>query len=121
METPLQMAARLLTALDEMTEQEGMYLRGGYYDLAVEIRQRAEPLVRQLAGMAGLPGVGDLRRQVAAVLAHSERHAAFLREKLEELGAEIRRIDQARHRVAQVAPAYTRSPGAGTQHFQAAC
>ncbi len=120
METPVQMAARLLTALDELTEQEGMYLRGGYYDLAVETRQRAEPLVRRLTGMAGLPALGELRSQVAAVLEHSERHAAFLREKLEELGAEIRRIDQARHRVAQVAPAYSRSPGAGTPHFQAA-
>ena len=120
METPVQMAARLLAALDELTEQEGMYLRGGYYDLAVETRQRAEPLVRQLTGMAGLPGMGGLRPQLTVVLEHSERHAAFLRGKLEELGAEIRRIDQARHRVAQIAPAYSHSPVVVAPHFQAA-
>lgn len=120
METTVQCVARLLTALDELTEQEGMYLRGGFYDLAVETRQRAEPLVRLIASSASLPDIGELRPQVAAVLAHSEQHAAFLRGKLEELGAEIRRIDQARHRIAQVAPAYSHSPGVETPRFQAA-
>jgi hypothetical protein len=120
METPVQMAARLLAALTELIDQEGMYLRGGYFDLAAETRQRADPLVRQLAKMADVPGVGAYRPQVDAVLKRSARHATFLQEKLEELGAEIRRIDQARHRAAQVAPAYAHTRDVVTPRFQAA-
>ncbi len=120
METPVQTTARLLAALDELTGQEGIYLRGGYYDLAMETRRRAAPLVRLLNEMAGKPGMEELRSQVTAVFVHSERHAAFLWEKLEALAAEIRRIDRARHRVAQIAPAYARSLVAEIPNFQAA-
>src|SRR5882672_8490972 len=120
METPVQTADRLLTALEDLTEQEGMYLRGGYYDVAAETRQRAEPLVRQLTSLAGANGVDELRPRVAAMLTRSDRHAAFLREKLAELGVQMRHTDQARHRVARVAPAYSRPPGAALPRFQAA-
>lgn len=120
METPAQTAARLLASLDELTGQEGIYLRGGYYDLAVETRRRAAPLVRLLNDMAGQPGLEELRSPVTALLEQSERHAAFLREKLEALGAEIRRIDRARYRLAQVAPVYAQSLAGEIPNFQAA-
>lgn len=121
METPALKAARLLGALDEMVEQEGMYLRGGYYDLAGEIRQRAEPLVQMLVGLAGQPGVSALGSQVTALVERSDRHAAFMRDKLQELDQEIQRIDQARFRTAQVAPAYTQAAEAIAPRFEAAC
>lgn len=120
MEQPSQKASRLLTALEEMVEQEGMYLRGGFYDLAVELRQRTDPLVQDLAGLAGAPGVDELRPRVAAVLGRSACHDALLAMKMTELSDEIHRIDQARHRTAQVAPAYAAAPAPALPRFQAA-
>ena len=120
MENPVQLAARLLDALDELIEQEGMYLRGGYYDLAVEIRVRAEPLIRQLVSIAGEPGVSDFRPQVAAVIERSDQHDAFLQRKLEDLRAEMKRTEHARRRSAQIAPAYAHSSTTATPRFQAA-
>lgn len=120
METPIQMVARLLTALDELIEQEKMCLHGGYYERAVQIRERSAPIVDQLVKLAYAPGVDAFRPRVAAVVGRSARHAAFLQEKIEELGAEIRRINHARFRAAQVAPAYAPDSGGLAPRFQAA-
>ena len=120
METPAQTATRLLGALQELTGQEGMYLRGGYYDLAADVRRRTAPLVEQLAALAGQPGLPDVRAEVRALVELSERHAAFMREKMSELGAEIRRTDQARQRVAQVVPAYGQPAAPAPKRFAAA-
>ncbi len=119
MEAPALTAARLLRALEELVAQEGMYLRGGYYDIAAETRQRAEPLVQQLVALADLPGVRELAPQVAGLQERSAQHAAFLQEKLVALGAEIRRADQARYQTAQLAPAYAHAADA-VPRFQAA-
>jgi hypothetical protein len=121
MESPGQQATRLLDALDELIGQEGMYLRGGYYDLVVGIRQRTEPIVQQLTALAGQPGVADdCRPRVAALLRLSAEHDAILQGKIEELGAEIRRTDQARYRATQMAPAYAGAHTASLPRFQAA-
>jgi len=114
------MAARLLAALEDLIGREGMYLRAGQYDLVVSNRRRTEPLVRQLAAMADLPGVRELRPLLDATLERSERNAALLREKMQELGYELRRTNQARYRTAQVAPAYSQTAGASTPRFAAA-
>ncbi len=100
----------MLAALDELIAQEGMYLRGGYFDLAMETRERAEPLVQQLVAMAEMSGVTDYIPQVMALVERSDQHSAFIDGKLQELGAEIRRIDQAHHTAQQVVP-YARSTG----------
>jgi hypothetical protein len=110
----------LLVALNELVEQEGMYLRGGSFGLVAGIRQRTDPIVRQLVELSSLPGVSDLRGQVAAVVERSARHSVMLQEKMEGVGAEIRRTDQARHRAAQLVPAYVRPPSAVVPRFLAA-
>lgn len=119
METPLQQATRLLAALDQLIEQEGMYLRGGYYDLATEIRDRTEPLVRQLVRLEGQPGVTGLRPQIETFLTRSASHAAFLQEKMTELRQEISRTAQARQRTNQMRPAYAGTPVLVASRFQA--
>lgn len=120
METATHQAARLLLALEELVEQEGIFLRGGYYDLAAEIRNRAAPLVDQLAGLAGQPGIDSYQPRVAALQTRSAEHADFISRKMIELTVELRRIDEARHRASQVAPAYTRSLDRGTPRWSAA-
>lgn len=119
METPVQQAHRLVHALEQLVEQEGMYLRGGYYDLAVEIRGRTAPVVEQLVRLGAEPGVGDLRARIEAVVNRSAGHATFLQEKMTELTAEIRQIQQARQRSTQVRPAYGRARTIALPRFQA--
>lgn len=119
-ETPFQCAARLLIALDELVAQEGNYLRAGSFVLAAGVRARTEPVVSRLVELSQSPGVPELRGKVAAIVERSSRHAAILEEKIAEFRAEIRRIDQARHRTNQLAPAYVRPPTANPQRFVAA-
>ena len=64
METPVQCAARLLAALNELVDREGVHLRAGSFDLALEVRKRTDPLVRRLVELAGEPGVDDFRTEV---------------------------------------------------------
>ena len=120
METPVQHAARLLIALNELIEQEGLHLRAASYDQVLEIRHRTEPVVRQLVELSGQPGVNQLRVQVNELVERSAAHSRFLQERMDEVGAEIRRTDQARHRAAQLAPAYVRPPGVIVPRFLAA-
>ena len=121
METPLKTANRLLAALGLLVDQEEMYLLGGYYERVAENRRRADPLVRQLVELAGSPGVSQLADRVAALLAQGQRHAAVMAEKMHDLDQEIRRTDQARHRTAQVAPAYKQAPRLEAGRFTRAC
>ncbi len=119
-ESPCQFAARLFTALEELVEQEGMYLRGGFFDLVVDSRRRSAPLVKQLGVLAREPGMADFAPQVAALLERCAIHDAFLQGKMLELTLEIRRIDQARHRTSRVAPAYASFAREAAPQFQAA-
>jgi len=120
METALAKGTRLLSALSDLVDQEDMYLRGGYYDLAVDIRQRSAPLVQQLAESVGEAGVAQLGPQVMALVQRSERHAAFLQEKIREMGHEIRRTDRARQQTAIIAPAYKQAGTEAAGRFRAA-
>ncbi len=120
METPGQTAARLLTVLEELIEQEGRFLRGGHYDLAVETRARAAPFVQRLCATADLPDVAALRPRIDVLIELSGRHAALLQDQLAEIAEEIRRTDQARQRAGQVVPAYARAARRAAPRFLAA-
>jgi hypothetical protein len=119
METPIQESSRMLQALEELIEQEGMYLRGGYYDLAVQVRDRAAPLVQRLIQLDGQTEVATLRPRVDVLLAKSTVHATFLSQKMSELKAEIDHIERVRHRNARMRPAYGRVPSLVPSGFQA--
>jgi hypothetical protein len=120
METPVQCVARLLVALNELVDREGMHLRSGSYSLAAEVRRRTDPIVRRLVELSSSPGVSDFRAEVMAVVERSAVHSALLKEKMDECRAEIRRNDQARRRTAQLVPAYVRNPNGGRARFLAA-
>ena len=120
METNLQCAARLLSALDDLVSQEGTYLRAGSFELAAEMRGRAGPVVERLVELSHFPGVSEMRAKVAAIVERSSHHSAILEEKMAGFRAEIQRTDQARHRTSQLAPAYVRPPDSKKQRFVAA-
>jgi hypothetical protein len=110
METPLQTATRLLTALEDLTAQESVLLRTLDFVDAVALQERAAPLVDQLAVLAGNPEVARLRGQVAAIVDKRQQSRHFLDAQLARLQSELRRIDEARSRLSRVAPAYVVPP-----------
>ena len=106
METPLETARRLLTALDELVMQETMLIRTMDFVEAVEVRERATPLVSRLCALAEDPAVQQLRPHVAALLERSSQNFHFLDSQLQRLQGELDRISSARGRLRKVAPAY---------------
>lgn len=106
METPLQTAARLLTALEDLTAQESVLLRTLDFVDAVAIQERAAPLVDQLSALAIHPEVASLRPKVEGLVERRLKSRHFLDAQLGQLQAELRRIDEARTRLSRVAPAY---------------
>ena len=111
METPVQTAVRLLSALEDFSAQEANLLRTMDFVEAVAVQERAFPLVRMLAELANEPGVAALKPQVAALLARREQNRHFIDAQLARLQSELRRIDEARIRLARLAPAYAGAAG----------
>ncbi|HVU15763.1 MAG TPA: hypothetical protein VHD32_02475 [Candidatus Didemnitutus sp.] len=109
METPVQTALRLLAALEEFAAQEGNLLRSLDIVEAVAIQERAAPLVQALGDLAKHPEVAALRPRVGELLARREQNRHFLDTQLERLQSELRRVDEARQRLAGLAPAYRMS------------
>jgi hypothetical protein len=106
METPVQTAVRLLSALEDMAAQESNLLRTLDFVDAVEIQERAAPLVQKLVELAHHPEVAALQSRVGALLTRRNQNRHFLDAHLAQLQSELRRIDEARVRLAGLAPAY---------------
>ena len=106
METPSETARRLLSALDELVMQETMLIRTMDFVEAVEVRERATPLVARLCTLAEDPTVQQLRPRVTALLDRCSQNFHFLDTQLQRLQGELDRISAARGRLRKVAPAY---------------
>lgn len=107
MESPLQTAQRLLSALEDLASQESILLRSLDLVEAVQISERAAPLVEKLCALAIDPSVAELRPRVEEIVSQRRRNAVLLDSHLERLQGELRRIDEARTRLSRVAPVYS--------------
>ena len=107
METPAQTAVRLLAALEDLALREQANLRNLDLVEAVEMIERAAPLVERLAELAADPAVATLRPRVEAFLEQRRQSAALIDAHLARLQSELRRVDEARQRLARVAPVYS--------------
>ncbi|MBA4137980.1 MAG: hypothetical protein C0518_11740 [Opitutus sp.] len=108
MRSPLQTAQRLLTALEDLASQESVLLRSLDLVEAVQISERAAPLVEELCALvAESPEVAPLRDRVEELVAQRRRSAVLLDSHLSRLQTELQRIDEARNRLARVAPVYS--------------
>ena len=114
METPSQTAQRIITALEEFARQESVLLRSLDLVEAVQISERAAPLVQRLCELAGHPEVAGLRPRVEELVAFRRRQATLLDAHLARLQRELHRINDARVRLSRVAPAYG-GPTAATE------
>ncbi|AOS45087.1 hypothetical protein Verru16b_02163 [Lacunisphaera limnophila] len=106
METPVQTAQRLLTALEELVGQETLLVRTMDFVEAVAVRERAAPLVEKLCALAAVPAVASLRPRVDLLLERSGQNHHFLDAQLARLQGELARVNEARGRLRRVAPAY---------------
>ena len=106
METPFQAASRLLAALEEMAAEEAANLRNLDLVEAVQVIERAAPLVARLVELADEPEVDRLRPRIEVLLRQRRQSAALIDAHLARLQAEMRRVDEARARLTKVAPAY---------------
>jgi len=106
METPIETAQRLLTALEELVMQETLLTRTMDFVEAVEVRERAAPLVTRLCALAEDPVVTALRPRVAGLLDRCSQNYHFLDTQLQRLQGELDRVNSARGRLRKMAPAY---------------
>ena len=114
METPAQLCARLLAALEELAAQEAASLQARDFAAVVHLQERAAPLVAHLAEHG--PAVADdaLRARIAAWLAHRHETGEWLAEQIAHTKAELEKLDAARRRVARLRPAYGSGPAASS-------
>ncbi len=106
METEAQTCSRLVTALEDLADQEAASMRSRDFAAVVEIQKRAGPLVRHLAEHG--PRVADaaFRRRVSAVIQRREMNEAWLSAEIEKTREQLHVLDAGRRRAAQVAPVY---------------
>lgn len=107
MEAPFQAAARLLGALEDLVSRETTLLRTMDFVEAVDLQERAAPLVEKLCALASDPVVAALRDRVTALLERRRQNYHFLDIQLSRLQSELRRVNDARGRLNRVGPAYT--------------
>ena len=103
-----QVAQRLLASLEDLASQEAVLLRSLDLVEAVQISERAAPLVEKLCALAADPDLTELRPRIEDLVAQRRRNTVLLDSHLGRLQAELRRIDEARNRgvaaVRQPAP-----------------
>lgn len=106
MESPFDTAIRLLAALEELIAEEATLVRTMDFVEAVEVRERAEPLVEKLCALANEPAVAGLRPRLDALLERSGQNYHFLSTQLERLRTELARVNEASGRMRRLAPVY---------------
>jgi hypothetical protein len=106
METPLKTATRLLRALEDLVSRESVLLRSTNYLEAVTIQERAGPLFRELARLADQPGVSALKPRVDALVERRMESWHHIDANLARMQGELARINEARGRLARIAPVY---------------
>ena len=104
----IQRAQRLLAALEELASQESVLVRSLDLVEAMQIGERAAPLVEEVCALATEADVAELRPQIEALVARRQRSAELLEVQLGRVQEELRRVDEARRRLTRTAPAYQR-------------
>ena len=85
METPLESARRLLTALEELVMQETLLIRTMDFVEAVDVQERAAPVVERLCALAEDDAVRSLRPLVGGLLDRRSQNYHFLDTQLQRL------------------------------------
>lgn len=119
METPAQMCARLVAALEDLANQEAATLQARDFPGAIAIQDRAAPLVELLVAHAEAVTDPALRARITAFMLKRSQTGEWLAEQMSKVREELQQTHVAQRRVAKVGPAYGRrdSDGRGPQLF----
>jgi hypothetical protein len=104
--TPVATAARLLDALDELITQENILIRTMDFVEAVQVRERAAPIVDKLCELASEPVAAALRSRLDVLLGRCDQNYRLLEGHLAQMQEELSRVSQARGRLRHFAPVY---------------
>ena len=113
-ETPAQTVARLLTALEDLVDQETVLLHSGNYQGVLRTQQRAAPLVECLAGLGAAAG-DAARDRIASVVNQRRASENWLAGALARGRDELRQLRIDQRRLGQVRPAYGGATSGGRQ------
>lgn len=106
METPTQMCARLVTALEDLVAQEAVCLQTRNFAAVVSIQDRALPLIELLVAHAADVLDPQLRERISAIIERRHETGAWLTAELERTRMELHAVQAGQRRAAQVAPVY---------------
>lgn len=109
MQTPAQVAERLLGALEELAQQERFLLDSGAVDQALAVQEREQPLLQKLAEMlerSDAVSTPALRARGQALLAAQTAQIERLASQKRAIQAELQQLRAAQTRVQQLRPAY---------------
>ncbi len=104
--SPVATAARLLDAFDELITQENILIRTMDFVEAVQVRERAEPIVAKLCELASEPVAVALRSRLDVLLGRCDQNYRLLEAHLAKAQEELARLSQARGRLRTFVPAY---------------
>ena len=106
METPAQTCSRLLVALEDLAARELATLQAHDFVAAVEIQERAAPLVAHLAAHGPAVADGAFRARVWDFLQRRTATGEWLATQIAQLREELAGTQASQIRVARIAPVY---------------
>lgn len=119
MESAAQTCARLVIALEDLAAQEALALQGRDFAAAIEIQERAAPLVQHLVAHADDVVDPQVRERIGKIRAQRHRSGEWLAEQIEQTRRDLAEMHASRRRVAQIAPAYGRGGAAAHARLSA--
>jgi hypothetical protein len=108
MDTPAQMCARLVAALEDLSAQELASLEARDFEAAIAVQDRAAPLLEHL--VAHWPEVPEpqLKARMLEIIQRRNRTGEWLAEQVTQARQQLEEMQVTQRRVARVAPAYGR-------------
>lgn len=109
METPEASLGRLLTALEELTQQEESLFNKGLYRDSIAVQQRSMPVATKIASLLVGPGVAQsleksLQVRLQQMLQRRQEHYKIVTTKVTEAEKELKRLSEAEARTRIVRP-----------------
>lgn len=106
MDSLVQTCSRLLLALEDLADREAAALHTRDFAAAIELQDRAAPLIEHLAAHG--PAVVDttFRRRVGDFLRRRAETAEWLSGQIAQARDELHRTRTGQRQVAQIAPVY---------------
>lgn len=106
MDTPAQTCARLVVALEDLLACEAASVKNRDYSSALDIQERAAPLIDYLAINGSRYPDSGLQKKIHALAERRRITGELLSAQLAEVKENLQSTRASQHRVARIAPVY---------------